>query len=161
MQQLDFRKITDADLPLLESWLRKEHVVRWFTDTEDWLDELHNRDGKFGFLHHYIVYEADAAIGFCQYYDCFDAQEEWYEITVPGHTYSIDYLIGEEEYLGKGYGKQIIRMLVELIRRIPTSRRIVVQPDDGNDSSRGVLEANGFLHDGQKGYYFLDFEEVK
>lgn len=35
-------------------------------------------------------------IGFCQYYDCYDASEDWYSIQALGEIYSIYYLRGEE-----------------------------------------------------------------
>jgi hypothetical protein len=40
-------------------------------------------------------------IGFCQYYLCAQADEDDYNIFPKDGTYSIDYLIGEIEYLGK------------------------------------------------------------
>ena len=59
-------------------------------------------------------------VGFCQYYDCYDANdmEIWYEVVKRGNTFSIDYLVGNESYLGKGYGKAIVKLLTETVWQV-------------------------------------------
>lgn len=72
------RPLVDTDYELFKTWLYKAHVLKWYHDTEDWLKEVRERSREFSFLHHFIVYKGDEPIGFCQYYDCFDAKELWY-----------------------------------------------------------------------------------
>lgn len=43
-------------------------------------------------------------IGFCQYYACKDSDQLWEGYTKSGASYSIDYMIGETDYIRKGYG---------------------------------------------------------
>jgi RimJ/RimL family protein N-acetyltransferase len=66
--------------------------------------------------------------------------------------YSIDYLIGEPEYLRKGYGKEMVRLLRERLSDLGV-KCVVAQPDKNNTSSRNVLEANGYKNYGE--YYAL------
>jgi hypothetical protein len=56
----------------------------------------------------------------------------------------IVYLIGNENYLGKGLRKQIIKQLIEKIK-IVNGKEIIVQPDIGNKPSQGVLTIAGLL----------------
>jgi GNAT superfamily N-acetyltransferase len=57
----------------------------------------------------------DYPIGFLQYYETDKApQGEWSD--EPIGTVGIDYLIGEEEFLGKGYGSKIVCLLVDFIK---------------------------------------------
>lgn len=62
-------------------------------------------------------------------------------------TYSIDYLIGETDYLGCGLGKSIVKHLVEEIRETTDAAKIIVQPEPGNKASRNTLLSAGFLYD--------------
>ncbi len=72
-----------------------------------------------------------APIGFCQYYDCFDAGETegWYHVNIRGDTFSIDYLIGEESRLYKGYGKAVVRLITDAVRAGEKANRIIVRPE--------------------------------
>jgi RimJ/RimL family protein N-acetyltransferase len=152
---LGFRSVEDGDLPLLEVWLRKERILKWFHDTEDWLSEVRQRDGAFGWIRYFIVTAGARPVGFCLWYDCFDAQEDWYSVARLGEMFSLDYLIGEDDFLGKGHGKAIVAAMVERIRRHCQTAEIVVQPELENKLSCGVLLANGFVFDGEKKYFIL------
>jgi len=153
--ELKLKPVEDKDIELLERWLNKEYILKWYNDPAEWLQEIRERNGSFSFLHHFIVMKDDNPIGFCQYYDCFDAQEEWYSVSRADEFYSIDYLIGEEAFLGKGYGKQIVRLLMNEIYNSSPHSKIVVQPDNDNLPSCKALLANGFIYDEEKEYFIL------
>ncbi len=152
---LKLKPIEDEDIPLFEKWLYKEYILKWYHEPEEWIKEIRQRDAEFSFLSHFIVLDGDKPFAFCQYYDCYNAQEEWYAVDLPGEKYSIDYLIGDESYLGKGYGKAIVKALVEKIKSYPTAKSIVVQPEEGNIPSAKSLLANGFEYDEKNEYYYL------
>lgn len=149
------KPIEDKDISLIEQWLSKAYIRKWYHEPEEWIREIRERDGEFSFLKHFLVMDEGRPFAFCQYYDCFDAQEEWYTIDSPGRVYSIDYLIGEEEYLGKGFGKAIVKVLVDKIKSNPGAEEIVVQPEEENLPSCKSLLANGFIFDKEKEYYYL------
>ncbi|MDU1892886.1 MAG: GNAT family N-acetyltransferase [Dysgonomonas sp.] len=151
------RAIEDSDIELLSKWLYKDYILKWYHEPEEWLYEMKERKGAFSFLSHFLVLQENIPLGFCQYYDCFDAQEEWYSVENPGKIYSIDYLIGDETYLGKGYGKEIVKMLIQKIVEEKNPEAIVVQPENENIASCKALEANGFVYDADKEYYILRF----
>ena len=65
-------------------------------------------------------------------------------------------LSGEEDYLHKGYGKQIIGLLVERIKTQYPHAKIIVQPDSDNIASCKALLGNGFVFDPKANYYTLD-----
>ena len=154
MKSITLEIFSDDDLELFEKWLQKDYILKWYENPDDWLYEVKNRNGEFNFIKHFIVKIDAQKFGFCQYYDCYHAQEEWYKISEPNRTYSIDYLIGEENYLNKGYGKEIIKQLIEKIKII-NGKEIIVQPDMENTPSQRILTANGFIFDKDRGYYRL------
>lgn len=153
---LELKSLEDKDIPIIAGWLEKGHVRKWYHEPQEWLREMRERKGEFSFLYHFIVYDDGKPFGFGQYYDCYDAQEEWYKIDTPGQVYSIDYMIGDENYLGKGYGKAIVSALTDKIKNTGTAKSIIVEPDPGNLQSCGVLTANGFIFDPEKRYYQLN-----
>ena len=150
--QLMLRPLWDADTILLEKWLRMPHVAKWYEHPDEWIHEINNRRGEFSFVKHFIAEVDGVAIGFCQFYDCYIGQqhEDWYTAEEAGVTFGIDYLIGEPDYLHKGYGREIVRKLNEMLFHLG-AKRVLVMPDKENASSCKVLEANGYTYNGK--YY--------
>lgn len=71
-------------------------------------------------------------------------------------SYGIDYLIGEEAYLGKGFGKEIVTLLVRKVFSFPDSRRITADIDKENKASEKTLLSCGFaLLDAESSRYIL------
>ncbi len=151
--KITLKPLTEKDMPLLEKWLDKEYIKKWFGDKEDWLNEINERNGKYGYLTHFIVLHTGRRIGYGLYGDCFyikDLEEEGHDfknrygdIADKNHTYEIGYLIGEEEYLKKGIGKRIVQLLEEAIKSIG-GKEIAADPAEENTISVKTLVANGF-----------------
>ena len=150
--------LLDEDIPLFDRWLNKDYIYKWLCpdgeeQREAWLDEVNNRNDKYDFIRHFIVYYKDKKIGYCLFADCFflkDLEEEGHDfeslyggIPEKNHTYEIGYLIGEEEYLNRGIGKMIIRKLEEKIIELG-GREIAADPSEENAASIKVLLSNGF-----------------
>ncbi len=155
---ITLKPLLDEDIPLFASWLNKEYIYKRLCPNGEeqrqaWLDEVNNKDGKYGFLKHFIVYCGDRKIGYCLHADCFflkDHEEEGHDfedlyggVTEKNHTYEIGYLIGEEEYLNRGISKIIIRKLEEKIIALG-GREIAADPSEENIFSVKALLSNGF-----------------
>ncbi|MDR0919492.1 MAG: GNAT family N-acetyltransferase [Oscillospiraceae bacterium] len=147
MKNISLRPFADSDIPLFTEWLNKPYIQKWYDPIDEWIEEVKNCDSTFSWISHFIVMCKDVPIGFCQYYDCFDSQnfEDWNgrKFENRGEIYSIDYLIGNEKFLGKGYGKELIRLLTDMVFELG-AKEIIVDPDKENASSNGVLLANGY-----------------
>ena len=146
---IGLRPLTDEDVNLFLGWLDKEYVYKWMCPKgeehrQDWLNEINDRNGKYSFIKHFIVYFDDVKIGFCQYLDCFYAPEYYGATLEKSFAYGIGYLIGEEKYLNKGIGKIIIKMLEEKIIEIG-GKEIVADPSPENTASVKTLLSNGFV----------------
>lgn len=147
MDKLKLRKFCNEDVQLFKRWLYLPHVAAWYHDPQDWIDEVEKRMNEFSFLHHFIVELEDKPIGFCQFYEYCYSGESWHgNISVDG-TYSIDYLIGETEYLRMGYGKAIVSQLIKKIKSQKNAKLIIVQPDLNNKASCNTLLSIGFHFD--------------
>lgn len=152
-EKIKLRRFEDIDLPIFKEWLKKDHVKRWYTEPEDWIEEVTLRDSTFSWITHFIVEYEEKSIGFGQFYQCLNAKEECYAHIPQIGTYSIDYLIGEADFLGKGYGKKTVQLLTEMIFRRSDSKRIVVQPEPENQGSCKALLANGYIFNEDYGVY--------
>ena len=155
MSKITLRPLTDNDIPLFKKWLYVPHVQVWYDDPLDWIDEVEKRNGDFHWLNHFIVEYEGKAIGFCQYYEYINSGETWHGNTEIKGTYSIDYMIGEAEYLKKGLGKAIINELIQRIKAINNAKRIIVQPEPENKASCGTLISCGFSFDKENEIYIL------
>ncbi len=160
MDKFRLRALEEGDIVLLANWLKKEHVKKWYEHPEEWLREAKEREGEFSFLNHYIVEIDGAPVGFCQYYDCFAADEDWYCAEAPRSMFSIDYMVGEEAYLKRGVGRQIVIALMRKIADIAPGAEIVVQPDGENIASNRLLLSCGFAFDDAKEYYSIRLDQV-
>lgn len=149
-EELILRTFYDNDMALMERWLYAEHVKPWYEHPADWLKELRERHGEFGFITHMIAETNGNPFGFCQYYDCYHSREyeDWgMDIPEQGEVFSIDYLIGDTDYLRRGYGKAIIVLMLDKLRTLG-AKTVIVSPDKENVASSRALEANGFCWDG-------------
>ncbi|WP_159065779.1 hypothetical protein [Gorillibacterium timonense] len=36
------RRLSSNDISLVEEWLNKPHIIKWFGDPQEWLNEIHN-----------------------------------------------------------------------------------------------------------------------
>lgn len=152
--KITIKPLRDEDVDTFSKWLAKEYIYKWFCpDGEEhkaaWLNEINNRNTQYHYMNHFIVYYNDRAIGFCLYLDCYFEKEyipEHYGRTVDKKetVFEIGYLIGEEEYLGKGFGGVIVKKLIEKIAEIG-GKEILADPDEENIISIRTLLSNGFI----------------
>lgn len=153
---MTLRPIQQTDLPLFRRWLALPHVAKWYTEPEDWLYELEHREDEFHWLHHFIVECDGVSFGFGQFYEYRLSGETWHGSLPLEGAYSIDYLIGETEYLNKGFGKKIVLELIRRIRQQAGATRVLVQPEQENAASCHTLLSAGFRFDAENEVYMLD-----
>lgn len=154
MSRVKLRVFEDKDLDIFKQWLYKEHVAKWYTEPNSWINEIEKRNSDFNWVHHFIVEVEGVAIGFCQYYDYALGGEAWHNKADVKGAYSIDYMIGEEKYLKKGFGTEIILALVEAVNANTDAKKIIVQPESDNHASRNTLLSAGFVYDGENDVYY-------
>lgn len=149
---MKIREFRLGDLKIMGAWLEQDYIRNFWGDPQDWIKEI-SENISADWVKYFIV-EYNTPIGFLQYYETDKApQGEWSD--EPIGTVGIDYLIGEKEYLGKGYGSKTVHLLVELIKSKKEYDYIVADPIVANVSSIKVLENNGFKLNAN-GLYCLD-----
>jgi putative acetyltransferase len=138
---MKIREFRLEDIDIMRMWLEQDYIRKFWGNPQDWINEiLGNLNADWV---KYFIVESNDPIGFLQYYETDKApQGDW--SNEPIGTVGIDYLIGDKEYLGKGYGSKIVRLLVDFIISKSEYDYIVADPIIENLSSVKVLENNGF-----------------
>ena len=128
--------------------------IRPFFD-QDLMDEVtENLHAADSWTRYFIVQSEEKLIGFTQFYDTHKAPEgDW--SNTPPNTVGIDYMIGEGEYIGKGFGTMIVRAIVDEIKSQNQFSHIIADPIPENVASITVLTKNGF-RPMANGLYILD-----
>lgn len=142
--KITFRPLATADYPLFAHWLGEPHVARWWRDeptTAQGVAEKYGSDSKTAV---FVVQDGAKPIGIIQTYRWSDYPEE--AKGFPLAMASIDYLIGEKAYVGRGYGTQMIRQFIEAVVRpyYPDAPGVATSAEVDNAASLGALRKAGF-----------------
>lgn len=151
--QIVLREFKDSDIKLFKIWLYTPHVEKWYENPLSWIDEIEKRNKEYSWIHHFIVECEGKPIGFCQYYEYCNSEETWHGNTEIDGTYSIDYLIGDTNYIRKGLSKEIISSLISKIKLCDNAKLIIVQPESDNSASCRALLSSKFNFDPENKIY--------
>ncbi|MFD9949448.1 GNAT family N-acetyltransferase [Nonomuraea sp. NPDC059023] len=147
---ITWRRLAEDDFPLVKQWLERPHVARWWnheTSAEavarDFGPAARGEEPSEDLL----VFLDGRPLGLVQrsrYADYPEYAEELAPILdVPGGAVSIDYLIGDEEQVGKGLGPSMIRAIVESTWADPDATCVIVPVSKANRASWRALEKAG------------------
>ena len=144
----NFRPLQQSDFPQFATWLAQPHVQKWWPEepTTAYVSEKYGARTRGDDPTAVYVVEADMKpIGIIQSFVLADYPEYG---NLFGHPsdFSIDYLIGEPDYVGRGVGTAMIKQFIQTIGRAnyPTATGVSTAPDIGNAASIRVLEKVGF-----------------
>jgi aminoglycoside 6'-N-acetyltransferase len=135
----EFRRATEADLPMIERWLGERHVAKWWGKARQELAEIAGHIGGSD-AEPYVVSHGGQPIGYLQTYP---AEADTDVPPQPAGTLGVDFFIGETAALGKGHGPAILKQLADQCLRAGIVR-LIADPDGRNVSSVGCLGRAGF-----------------
>lgn len=147
---------TDSYMPQFIAWLETDHVNQYYSPIENWIDEVSKRETEYSWVQHYIIYADEIPIGFCQYYPYWMGEEDWHGSIPVEETYSVDYLIGDVNFLRKGCASAALRILNSMIFSSTCAKRIIAQPEQGNNASQKTLLSGGYRYDEDNKLYILE-----
>ncbi|MET0315242.1 MAG: GNAT family N-acetyltransferase [Rhodococcus fascians] len=154
---ITFRRVVDADFPLIGQWLSHPHVARWWN--QDSSAAAVERD--FGPVargeepaQDLLAFEDGAPFALVQRCRWADYPEDLAAIAayidMPPEATTIDYLIGEVSEIHRGRGTRLIAAFAEdTFRAYPSSNSIIVPVVAGNRQSWRALEKAGFRRIGE------------
>ncbi len=153
-ESISFRRLTEADLPMMHGWLNSTEVARWWdvdgrrypdweTVVSKWTPLVQGGEPVQCYL---ILYD-EKPIGYiqCALNDDQPAHKEAFG--VEDGTAGVDVFIGEEDYLHKGLGSSIIgKFLREVVFVIYDVAVCVIDPEPENAIAIRSYEKAGFRH---------------
>jgi aminoglycoside 6'-N-acetyltransferase len=126
---IEFRPLAESDLPLLRSWLEREHVRLWWREPIEY-ELAHDRSGRS------VILVAGRPVGMIQTYLDDDPS-----------LAGLDLLIGEEDMIGRGLGAQVLSQFARDVVFIrPETLACVATVEEGNRRSWRAFEKAGFRH---------------
>ena len=135
------RPATPADLPLLHSWHGKPHVIA-ATGGDDWGWEAELARNP-PWREQFIAEVGGHPIGFLQIIDPAHEDSKYWGCIAEGHR-AIDIWIGDDDYLGQGYGTQMMEQAIERSFAEPSVTAILVDPLKSNVRAHRFYERLGF-----------------
>jgi aminoglycoside 6'-N-acetyltransferase len=147
--KLTFRPLKKSDFAQFAAWLAVPHVAKWWREppTVEHVAKEYGActEGDFK-TRVYVVQSGEKAIGIIQTYRLEDYPDWAKDFPLPGAV-SIDYLIGELEYTGRGVGPEMIRQFIDdVIRAVyPDATGVATSAELENHASLGALRKVGFV----------------
>lgn len=136
------RPATETDIPLLQCWDEKTHLVAPLGADEkpDWAEELAQPADWYECL---IAEEAGRPVGVVQIIDpAREATHYWGECE--RNLRAIDIWIGEEDALGRGLGTQMMQQAIARCFAPPAVTAILIDPLASNLRARRFYARLGF-----------------
>lgn len=153
MDHLSFYLVEKKHLPIIHAWFEKEHIRQFFygeglkntLKNLDFFSQGITNNGSYSF-EHWIAYLDQEPLGFLMTspidgpFNPQDPYNKWYE---PGKKImTLDLLIGNEKYLGKGLGHRMIQEF--LLNKCGNVTKVLIDPEASNIKAIHVYEKAGF-----------------
>ena len=151
-----FRKLedNDNDYNMLYKWCSKKHVYEWFEQrvlSFDEIKEKYKNKLKSNKEDLFIITYNNIDIGLVQIY-----RSDYYE-----DSYEYDLFIGEEEYLNKGIGTEIVNKINKMIYENYNTNSIILRPFKRNQRAISCYKKCNFkVIDEYNGYDTLNNPEL-
>ena len=123
---IEFRPLTEEDLPLLSEWLNRPHVAQWWNGASS---PAEVREKYLGFVQSYRAMECGGG---------------WWANECDPGVIGIDQFLAEAADLGRGLGPEMARRFVEHLAQDPGVTRIQADPSARNSRAIRCYEKAGF-----------------
>lgn len=159
---IHFEKVTFNHLEIIWGWLKQDHIVKFWDTTQAHKDDIINFvegrklpsnyvDGKYSYWLASFDHEAFAMLMTIQETHKEDIEQVKLDsLSKTGHTYGLDYMIGNPSFLGKGYGVRTLTEFMDFFRLSVDSKAdtFLIDPDSHNERAKQVYLQAGFVQVG-------------
>lgn len=158
--KIHFKQVTSENLNIIFNWLKQDFIIEFWDNTQDHKDDIINfvegrkkpsnyADGNYVYWLAIIDNEPFAmfmTIKETRFNDI--AQEKIDKLSKTGNSYGIDYMIGNHEFFGKGYGTRTLNEFIDFFRSSvdPKADIFLIDPNCNNPRAKHVYIKAGFKH---------------
>ncbi len=157
---IHFEKANSSHLDILFGWLAEPFVQKFWDNTQDHKDDILNfvngRREPSNYCDGNYVYWIASCDGhpFAMLMTIQETAEDHIDdiklnhLSKTGHTYGIDYMIGDKNYFGKGYGIKTLSEFLDFFRRDfdVAADTFIIDPASDNSRAKHVYIKAGFEH---------------
>ncbi|NNM59972.1 MAG: GNAT family N-acetyltransferase [Legionellales bacterium] len=149
---IHFSPLCETDFPTLHRWFNEPHVQTLYSLRNWTLTEVEKKLSPYVMqtvsVRGFVVFSESTPIAYCQYCPIIDYP--WPNQDFPDEIIEraagLDLLMGEVDYIGKGFGQQIVETFLQQIIW-PSYDYCLVDPDSRNTRSLRLFRKCGFtLH---------------
>lgn len=158
--KIRFEKVTGAHLDTIFSWLFEPHVMEFWDNSQAHKNDIMNfvqgrktpstyADGKYVY---WIASSNDTPFAMLmtiqETHQDDIGQEKLSHLSKTGHTYGVDYMIGNPKFLGRGYGSKTLSDFIDCFRKFvdPKADTFIIDPASDNPRAKHVYMKAGFKH---------------
>ncbi len=148
---ITFRQATVKDCHLMRDWIKQNEFTRhwYYYDKVPHLTTLEKKMEKRlkeSKTHAMIILVDDKEIGYIQSYPV-DSCGTWgKKVRVADNMISLDYFIGDLNYIHKGLGTKILLEFIEQIVKKENYKVVLITPDPENRANCRCVEKCGFKY---------------
>ncbi len=156
MNSINFKPLTENDLPLMFNWFQKPHIKQWYARGENYTLDMIREKYLRRILNpesipNFIVYVDNTPIGYIQLYCLKDSlpdgvtdyNHSLFDNCKPNEIAGLDLFIADENYLKKGYGTLTLsKFIKEHVQRKFTL--LITDPLKSNKNAIQFFIKNGF-----------------
>lgn len=159
---IHFEKLTKLYLDTIFNWLSQDFVSEFWDNTQAHKDDIINfvegRKTPSNYAKGNYVYWLALAddepfamlMTIREHAEEHRTQAKQAHISKTGHTYGIDYMIGNPDFFGKGYGSRTLIEFIDYFRTQvdPKTETFLIDPDSNNPRAKHVYMNAGFEYVG-------------
>jgi RimJ/RimL family protein N-acetyltransferase len=141
----EFRLAKPEDKAMIEDWVHRPHIREWLhgEGLDNTLSSLLEFFAGRSFFQHWIAYEHGIPFGYLLTSTVDPGEEVFSAIEFAGDkAISLDVFICEPDYLGKGYGTEMITQFIR--SQIPNISDVLIDPEVSNSRAVRAYEKVGF-----------------
>ena len=144
---MEFKPLEITDCDLLYKWFHSPSVKQWFmVDACDQDNFIKKHQEKINAIDewYYIVYFNNIPFGYICYYNA-NIDSDNIGFIEPVGTYGIELFIGNTDFIGKGFGKQMLLLFIEtIIKKNKNIKRLIIDPHINNKIAYNMYLTIGF-----------------
>lgn len=141
--EVSFLPLQEQHISLLQGWFKEPHVAEFWQESEPDLKTLFLSKLPESGVTPYIIAAGQKPIGYIQSYEACKVGGGWWPDAKEG-TFGIDQFIGDPNYIGKGFGTEILKKFTHHLFSKMQASEIITDPDPKNERAIRAYEKAGF-----------------
>lgn len=160
MKKIHFEKVTQAHIDTIFKWLTEPHIMEFWDNTQEHKDDIVNfaegrksaspyANGQYVYFLASFEREPFAMLMIIRETHQEDiGQEKLQRLSKTGHSYGLEYMIGNPKFFGKGYGAKTLSDFIEYFRVSvdPKADTFLIDPACDNPKATHIYMKAGFNH---------------